>query len=901
MKIDANKMSPMMKQFFEAKKICPEALLLFRMGDFYEMFFDDAKIAAKLLGLALTSRERGPDGTPMAGFPHHQLDQYIAKIIAVGYRAAVCDQMEDPKTLKSGQIVKRAVTRIVTAGTVTEETLLDPKESNYLAAVCFAQTAVVLNSFAGIAWVELSTGAFFATCVPADLVSEHIARIAPSELIISDNAPETNYQLSVNNYQLTKRPDWTFNLRTAYEALLKQFQTATLEGFGFTDSPKDQLAVRAAGAVLDYLNETQRQTSVQIDSIQAFHTNTQLEIDEASRRSLEITRTIRGGRRDGSLLGVLDKCMTPMGSRYLGECVAGPLLDIDVINDRLDAVEELYNNDAVRNAVAEQLRKIYDLQRIMTRVLQGRGSPRDLSMIARTLRTLPFFHDRLSDVQSIRLKQILNNIDPCGDLTELLDRALIDDIPLNIKEGGFIRSGFSTELDELRLLQKGGKDWIANYQAKEIQRSGIPSLKVGFTSVFGYYIEITNVHNEKVPENYVRKQTLKNAERYITPELKEYEEKVLSAAERAVEREMQIFADLQKQTCERRTAMQNTAKALAALDVIAALASLAREMGYIRPVLVRESVLNITDGRHPVLDALEPAGTFVPNDTIMNIEGVNTESGEHSPAGKAGLIQLITGPNMSGKSTFIRQTALLCIMAQTGSFIPARSATVGICDRIFARVGASDEISRGQSTFMVEMTETARILHQATPQSLVILDEIGRGTSTYDGMSLAWAITEYLHERISCRTLFATHYHELTGLADTLDNVSNLNVAVREQAGDVTFLHKIVPGAADKSYGIHVAKLAGVPKEVVNRAADILAEMESGKWKIEDNTKNNVNSQQYGLQTKPVSTFKTSGGIQFSLFGEENHPVLDELRELDIDELKPVEALQLLAKWKRNM
>ncbi|MDR3183257.1 MAG: DNA mismatch repair protein MutS [Planctomycetaceae bacterium] len=868
-------LSPMMKQFYEAKRICPEALLLFRMGDFYEMFFDDAKTAAKLLGLALTSREKGPDGTPMAGFPHHQLDSYIAKIIAAGYRAAVCEQMEDPKQAKG--IVKRAVTRIVTAGTVTDETLLDPKELNYLAAVCYGPSKTDWNG-AGIAWVELSTGAFYAAAVPADSVNEHLARIAPSELVVSESGhlPMTD---AAQRIQITKRPDWTFNFRTAYDTLLKQFQTATLEGFGFTDTSGDQLAVCAAGAALDYLNETQRQTLVQIDSIQRFALHTQLEIDEASRRSLEITRTIRGGKREGSLLGVLDRCVTPMGARYLSESVAGPLLDIAAINGRLDAVEELYGNDNVVSSIREQLRRIYDLQRMMTRILQKRGTPRDLSMIGRTLRTLPFFRQQLADVKSKRLADICNEIDPCSSLTELLESALADEITLNIKDGGFIRSGFNAELDELRLLQKGGKQWIADFQAAEIRRSGISSLKVGYTSVFGYYIEITNVNNAKIPENYIRKQTLKNAERYITPELKEYEEKVLSAAERAVALEMSLLAELCRQTGERRQAIAAAAKALAALDVIAALASLARERGYCRPVLVKEPVLNIIDGRHPVLDALEPAGTFVPNDTVLDEQH--------------GLVQLITGPNMSGKSTFIRQTALLCIMAQLGSFIPAKSATVGICDRIFARVGASDEISRGQSTFMVEMTETARILNQAGKKSLVILDEIGRGTSTYDGMSLAWSITEYLHGRIGCRTLFATHYHELTDLADVLDGVSNLNVAVREHNGDVAFLHKIVPGSADKSYGIHVAKLAGVPKDVVERASELLESFENKE------TQSGKPSEP-PHSTVPAAKF-SAGGVQFSLFGGEHHPVLDDLRRLNIDTLKPLEALQLLADWKREL
>ena len=862
-----------MRQFHEAKKACPEALLLFRMGDFYETFLDDAKIAAKILGLALTSRDKGNDGIPMAGFPHHQLDTYIAKIIAAGYRVAVCDQIEDPKKAKG--LVKRAITRIVSAGTVTEETLLDPKTSNYLAAVCYLHRTPQLE--VGLSWVELSTGDFFAAVIPQSRLTEHLARIAPSEILYSD---KESFALPPQTpILLTKRPDWTFGFRTAHETLLKHFGTATLEGFGFTGKPADTPALCAAGAILDYLNETQKQTSTQIDSLTPYYAGSQLEIDEASRRSLEITATIRGGHRHGSLLGVLDHCITPMGSRLFGEAITSPLTDIEQIRERLDAVEECYHNDSFVTSIREHLRRIYDLSRILTRVLQNRCTPRDLTAIARTLRILPYFREKLVGVSCARLKQIRTDIDPCEELAELLSSALEENPPPMIREGGFIRTGFSAELDKLRKLQTSGKDWIAKYQAAEIIRTGIPTLKVGYNAVFGYYIEITNTHQAKIPADYTRKQTLKHAERYITPELKEYEEKVLTSTERAIALETEIFEKLRAKTCEYRPILQQISRAIAHLDVITMFAMLSRERNYCRPTLVKEPVLNIVDGRHPVLDALEPAGTFVPNDTV-----VGAESRELCP--RPGYIQLITGPNMAGKSTFIRQTALLCIMAQVGCFIPAREATIGICDRIFARVGASDEIARGQSTFMVEMTETARILNQATPQSLVILDEIGRGTSTYDGLSLAWAIVEYIHDRIGCRTLFATHYHELTDLSETMAGVRNLNVAVKEERGDVVFLHKIVPGAADKSYGIHVAKLAGVPSSVVRRSQAILDELE----------KNHSNVPTSG-KIKEGRQFSV-GTMQFSLFSAENHPVIEDLRDVDVDELKPMDALQLLAKWK---
>jgi len=856
----------MMKQYLEAKRVCPEALLLFRMGDFYELFLDDAKIAAQVLGLALTSREKGADGMPMAGFPHHQLDSYIAKLIAAGYRAAVCEQVEDPKKAKG--LVKRAVTRVVSAGTITDDALLDPKQSNYLAAVA-GDLKDVFEKI-GLAWIELSTGKFYTATVHSNQVAEQLARISPSELLFNERTP---FELPLTTKTLfTKRPDWNFGYRTAHDTLLKQLGAATLEGFGFARSENEVPSICAAGAILEYLNETQKQSLAHIDSITPYRPGRQLEIDEASRRSLEITRTIREGRRDGSLLAVLDRCATPMGSRLLGEWVASPLTDIAEINHRLDAVEEIFKNDAVIRDLRENLRRVYDLQRLLTRILQGRATPRDLAYITRTLHVLPFFRETLEPFSSTFLQTLRSNIDPCEELSTILEAALIGDCPLSNRDGGFIQNGFNAELDELRNLQSGGKDWIARYQAVESERAGIPTLKVAYNRVFGYYIEITNVHRDKIPEDYIRKQTVKNAERYITPELKEYEEKVLTAGERACALEYEIFEQLREKVCETRVAIQKTAVALAHLDVLVALALLARDRGYCRPVLAEKPVLSIVDGKHPVLDIVEPAGTFVPNDTMIDTEH--------------GMIQLITGPNMAGKSTYIRQTALLCIMAQIGSFIPARTATIGICDRIFARVGASDELSRGQSTFMVEMTETARILNLATERSLVILDEIGRGTSTYDGISLAWAIVEYLHDRTGCRTLFATHYHELTDLSETFDRICNLNVAVREQKDDIAFLHKIVPGAADKSYGIHVARLAGVPRDVIKRAGDILKELEQS----------HIETSAHSGQHQPKR--KIVGRMQFSLFGPDDHPFVEELRKLNIDDLTPMDALKIIAEWK---
>ncbi len=856
----------MMKQYYEAKKACPDALLLFRMGDFYEMFHDDAKIAAKTLGLTLTSRDKGENAAPMAGFPHHQLDSYLGKLIAAGLRAAVCDQVEDPKEAKG--LVRREITRIVTPGTVTDEALLDPRENNFLAAVCPGESV-------GLAWIELSTGRFVAAGVSGKGLADQLARIAPSECLLSEEM-EALPELFSERTMLTRRPAWAFAQATAEDTLAKHFGTRNLAGFGFSDSPADKAAVRAAGAVLDYLSETQKSSLEHIDSLLPYRSGQTLEIDEASRRSLEISRTIRDGGRSGSLLAVLDGCVTAMGSRLLGDWIGNPLTDRLRIESRLDAVEELMGDAALTDDLRLALKHVYDVERLLTRVTTGRATPRDLAFLGRTLGCLPTVKTRLSACKSGLLRQLEGQIELCEELREQIERSLADECPLNSREGGFIRDGFHDELDSLRELQRGGKQWIARYQAEETKRTGITSLKVGFNKVFGYYLEITNVHREKVPETYIRKQTLKNAERYITPELKEYEEKVLTADDKAKALEYELFLEIRDAVVLHRRQMQTTASVLAHIDVLASLAELARGRNYCRPKVVDEPVLDIRDGRHPVLDITQPDGTFVPNDIRADAD--------------SGNILLITGPNMAGKSTYIRQVALLTLMAQIGSFIPASSGTVGIADRIFARVGASDELSRGQSTFMVEMTETARILNTATERSLVILDEIGRGTSTYDGISLAWSVVEYLHDHLNCRTYFATHYHELTDLARTLDRIGNLNVAVREWQDEVVFLHKIIAGAADKSYGIHVARLAGVPRAVIERSKEILAQLEeehvdgAGRPKIARKEKK-----------------RRVGDIQLSLFGPVDHPLLAEVRQLNLNEITPLEALRQIAQWQAKL
>jgi DNA mismatch repair protein MutS len=674
---------------------------------------------------------------------------------------------------------------------------------------------------------------------------------------------------------ITRRPGWAFGRDEARQALQRHFGTATLEGFGFGEGDDGLQAIRAAGAIIEYLAETQRTGLEHIDRLVPYSQAGTLEIDQSSRRSLEISRTIRQRRREGSLLWVLDRTVTAMGSRLMADWVANPLIDVKPIRHRHEAVDEMLADATACEALRERLRQVYDLERLLGRVATGRATPRDLSFVGRTLRGLPELKARLSGRRSARLGELEQAIDLCGDLADRLERALVDDCPLNSREGGFIREGFHEPLDQLRELAQGGKQWIAEYQASESRRTDIPNLKVGYNRVFGYYIEVTHAHRDKIPDDYIRKQTLKNAERYITPELKEYEEKVLTADEKAKGLEYDLFIALRNQVAGERRRIAGTATALAEVDVLLALAELARGRNYCRPEMTDEPTMEIVDGRHPVLDVLQPEGTFVPNDVRFGDDG--------------GTLLLITGPNMAGKSTYIRQVALMSIMAQMGSFVPARRATIGVADRVFARVGASDELTRGQSTFMVEMTETARILNTATPRSLVILDEIGRGTSTYDGISLAWAVAEHLHDRVGCRTLFATHYHELTDLHQELSGLRNLNVSVREWQDEVVFLHKIVEGAADKSFGLHVARLAGVPRGVVDRAKDILAQLES---EHHDST---------GRARIARGTTKRAGQMQLTLFAPLEHPLLDEIRGLDLDDTTPREAMQRVARWQAEL
>ena len=807
-----SKLTPAMKQFHHYKKKYPECVLFFRMGDFYEMFYEDAKIASRVLGLALTSRSKGDNAIPLAGIPYHALDNYLSKMVNAGHRVAICEQVEDPRQAKG--VVKREVVRVVTPGTLTDEGLLPQRGDNFLAAVYVReQGAGSREQGAGLAWVDVSTGQFCCQAISEDAVMDELVRIRPAEVLAPDDWLEKNTAFAKDLKDLaacamTPRPGWLFEPSQARETLLKHFRTANLMGFGLTE---DSPVVSSAGAVIDYLRETQKAALDHITTLRPIQRNHFLHMDPVTLRSLEIERTMRDGERSGTFLAAIDATACPMGARMLRNWCLYPLRDLTEIASRQDAVADLVESRRRLKDVRDVLKNLSDLERIIARITTGRASPRDLIGLGRSLGMIPKLKALLEESHAGMLTQLGRECDVLKDVTKTIRAALADQPPALLRDGGFIRDGFNEELDRLRGVRRDGRSWLARYQAEQVQTTGIANLRVGFNKVFGYYIEVSHSQREKVPPNFTRKQTLKNAERYITPELKTYESEALTAEERAKDLELELFEQLRRTVAGKAPRIQVTARSAAVSDALAGLAHIALQRGWRRPEVVAENVLEIEDGKHPVLETIL-AEQFVPNDTAT------AETGPR--------VIIITGPNMSGKSTYIRQTALLTLLAQMGSFIPARRAKIGVADRIFTRVGASDELTRGQSTFMVEMIETANILNNATERSLIILDEIGRGTSTYDGLSLAWAITEHLANTTRARTLFATHYHELIELGEQLKGAANYNVAVREWADEVIFLHKIVPGGTDESYGIHVARLAGIPREVIARAREVLPRLE---------------------------------------------------------------------------
>jgi DNA mismatch repair protein MutS len=808
----------------------------------------------------------------LAGVPYHAVDGYLKKMLQAGYKVAVCEQVEDPKTAKG--VVKRDVVRIVTPGTLTDDALLNAKEDNYLCAVSLGT-----KHKAAISWVDISTGHFFAQELPEEKLLDELLRLSPAECLLADRRgelfeAETKKLIrditQLTNAVVTERPGWYFDPYQSRQRLLKHFGTATLEGFGISDS-EDGL-ICPAGAVIEYLNETQKTTIGHIRNLKKISRRNYLQIDPSSLQSLEILRTIRTESTKGSLLDCLDETITGMGGRMFRNWLCMPLCDLAAVGQRQDAIEEIKDTDDKLADLRKLLSNISDTERIAARISTFRASPRDLVALTATLRQIPLLKDILEKFAAELLTNLTGQCDSMDELADLLESAIKQDPPSHLRDGGVIKTGFSAELDRLRSISTDGRSWLRNYQRQQSEQTGIANLKIGYNKVFGYYIEINHSAADKVPVDYVRKQTIKNAERYITEELKEYETQALSAEEKALELEQQLFDQLRRQSAQYVNRLQQLADTIAQCDCLTGLAYLARRRNYVRPKLTAGSELNIHEGKHPVLSETLGAD-FVPNDIELS--------------GKAGDILIITGPNMSGKSTYIRQVALLVLMAQTGSFIPAKDAEIGLVDRIFTRVGASDELVRGRSTFMVEMTETANIINNATGKSLVILDEVGRGTSTYDGLSLAWAVTEHIAGRIKCRTLFATHYHELTELAELFENVKNCNVAVREWMDEVIFLHKILPGGTDKSYGIHVAKLAGLPKTILERSKEILEELES--------------TFQKEASGQHLSKHKTKEPDKELLFVARHKSILDNLSSMDIDNLTPLEAINLLNRIKNEI
>ncbi len=876
----------MRRQYLALKQQYPDCILLFRLGDFYETFDEDAKIVAEVCDIALTSRPVGHNQrVPLAGVPYHSVETYLAKLIQAGYKVAIAEQVSEP----GKGLVDRQVVRVVSKGTVTEPALLEEDRNNYLVALAFHPRGTA----AGIAYCDITTGEFAATQVqdpePRAVerrVGEELSRLQPSELILADGTLEgTHLQSLVQalEIQVSQVEPWQVELETAAETLRRHFQVATLDGFGLQEWPQ---AIRAAAAVLVYLREMQPAAAEQMRRLHSYTLGEFMVLDEFTRRNLELTETLRGGQVHGSLLGVLDETLTPMGGRLLRRWLGQPLVDAPAIQARLDAVEFFVDQTQARLHLREQLRGLGDLERWTHRVALGNGLPRDLVGIRQVLRRIPQLRALLeeglaalpptSEPQRAAVQTLAEALDPCGPLAETLEAALAEDPPATLNVPGFIRPGYSPELDALVAQSRHAKNWIADLEQSERERLGIKSLKVGYNKVFGYYIEITHAHRDKVPPEYIRKQTLTNAERYITPELKEYESQVLHADERRLELEQQLFRELCAQVTQNAERLLGLAQVLARLDVFAGLAQVALARRYVRPQVDPGLDIEIVAGRHPVVEAVARDIPFVPNDTRLTPREA---------------IHILTGPNMSGKSTYLRQVALITLMAQIGSFVPAESARIGLVDRIFTRIGASDEIHRGQSTFMVEMVETANILHHATHRSLIVLDEIGRGTSTYDGLAIAWAVVEYIHNHpgLRAKTLFATHYHELTDLAERLPHVINYHVAVDDTGDQVVFLHRILPGKSDRSYGVHVAQMAGLPRAVIQRAQEILAELErsgmAGPRRLSDLV----------LDEAPPGKV---AAVQVSLFAEV-HPAVQALRRLDIDNLTPLEALNRLYELQR--
>ena len=878
--------TPLMRQYYAIKERHPQAVLLFRMGDFYETFDEDAKTVSRILGITLTTRNNGKsDDVPMAGFPHHAVDTHLPKLIRAGLRVAICEQIEDADD-SSGKVVERDVVEVVTPGVSFHDELLNPKRSNYLAAIHFGTGRD--SDWTGFAFIDATTGEFAVTEAPLSKLEALIQTVAPSEVIIDkrrrDRLDDT---LRQQPFTVTTQEDWVFGDDFAYETLLDHFETHSLKGFGVDDL---DLGVVAAGAALHYLGETQKGKVPHVRTIQRYSDDDHIALDPATKRNLELVRSMHEDSHDGSLVSILDETSTPMGGRRLRAWLVRPLRQVGAIQQRLDAVEALTADRALRDDLREELSQVGDLERLAGKIATGRATPRDITSVRLTLRQIPAIKSLLADAEVAALCTIEQTLTLCRSAVERIEAALVDEPPAKISEGGLIRDGYNEELDELRAIASSGKEWVTNLEKEESEKTGIPSLKVGFNKVFGYYLEVTNTHAEKVPGHYIRKQTLVNSERYITPELKEVEEKILTAEEKIEQLELELFNELRTVLAEETPAMQENAALLARLDGFASLADVAVRHDYVRPTVDDGLTIDVEDGRHPVVEQTLPTGEpFIPNDVHVDPDDEQ--------------ILIITGPNMAGKSVALRQVGLIVLLAQVGSFVPAASAHIGVVDRIFTRVGASDNLAAGESTFLVEMNEAANILNNATSRSLILFDEVGRGTSTFDGLSIAWSIVEYLHERpeVAARTLFATHYHELNAMADRYERVRNYRISVQEHEGQIIFLRKLVRGGADHSYGIEVAKMAGLPEPVILRAREVLQHLESQQLNVGGSE---AGGDGVAAKKADADAVPSLDDGQMSLFAQPD-PVAEELKaalnELDPNRMTPIEALMKLNELKGKL
>lgn len=865
-----DQLTPLLRQYQGIKQQHTDAILFFRMGDFYEMFFDDAVIASKILEIALTTRDkRNENPIPMCGIPYHSVDSYLPKLIKAGHRVAICEQVEDPATAKG--IVRREVIRVVSPGTVLDGNLLDSKENNYIASVYPGK------DIAGLAFVDISTGDFHVAEIRAPFTfDDELSRISPKELIIPQGVDSS---LFPNTSQMQ-----TLCINTCPQEMFESGRALSIfdehtgwKQTGMEDIDASSPVINAAGGLLGYLAETQKTSLRNINSVNVWKRDRHMIVDEHVQRTLELVKSQQSGQRKGTLFQILDKTMTPMGGRLLRHWILNPLMDCNEIIKRQDAIDEIKNNFTLRYKLRELLRKINDMERTISRITLKAANARDLVSLNQCLGIIPELKGLLSGCSDQFISNAINMTDEVGELKKLISGAISDSPPLSITDGGIIRDGFNHDLDRLRGISHEGKGWIARLEAKERQRTGIDSMKIRYNRVFGYYIEVTKTKLQSVPQDYIRKQTLAGAERYITPELKEYEETVLGADEKIKRLEQQLFEEVREAAARDAGRIQKCARGIAGIDVIAALAEAAHTYHYVRPVINHGLSIKIKEGRHPVIEQMGYGGRFVPNDIELDCE--------------KNRLMILTGPNMAGKSTYMRQTAIIVLMAQAGSFVPAEDARIGVVDRIFTRIGASDNISEGRSTFMVEMEETANILRNATHRSLILLDEIGRGTSTFDGISIAWAAAEFINRRLKAKTLFATHYHELTELALTTEGIFNSHMSVREWNDEVIFLRKVMPGMADKSYGIQVARLAGIPMEVINRSKEVLANLE--KEELDDSGMPKLAHSEVNRGRLPAQTDIFSSN--------ETHPVLTELKDMDIMNMTPLEALSKLEEFRKKV